>query len=728
MGFNLTSNMLMLAAALVTAAAAAAAAPVVRVEPYGADAFRVRIAPAGGEIFDGAITALLPLAGGSREPSTSASAASAAPGSQTNGNLRVETAADGRRRFVRVSDGKLLLEEQGVAFGPPLDGSHTLPSANVSFGLGAAELFGLGQHRQACYESGGSQTPPLGRVFSPAGGVVHFDLARGEGGASNTLPQLQGATVGEGAHFVFWMNNPAMGTIDFDSRQPASRSMNWSLASVQQLDYLVATTSGSTDDGGGGRGAFELIERFTGWLGRSPGLPEWALGYWHSKNRYASQAELLAAAHGFANRSIPVSYMIIDWMHWKVQGDWSFDPQYWPDPSAMVAEIKGLGMEVMVTVWPFSHNGSKSYDTMVSKGWLTETINHSRPEPETCPENNLCPPGIVTLPDGLHGCLVDVTKPAAMDYVWSMLEKGYYDHGIKAFWLDASEPEYYEFPQWGQVHWKNAKWGNGTMQAGSSAVGGTVAELGQYFALGWTEALQAGLRSKGESSSVMLPRGGYGGSWRTGAALWSGDIWCTFKSLQSQLRTGVSAQTSGFGLWTSDIGGFAADPDKFGGGCNPSNSSYAELVVRWFQFGVTNPIFRQHGSRDTEVWKYGPRAEAMLASIIRWRAQPTIKAYLQRELAKMSATGRPLNRWLWWDFADDVKAWAVDDQYMFGDDYMAAPVMELGATERSVYFPGNPTKTLWTHAFTNDTYISGQVHTVTAPLGAAFPLFKVQHL
>ena len=116
----------------------------------------------------------------------------------------------------------------------------------------------------------------------------------------------------------------------------------------------------------------------------------------------------------------------------------------------------------------------------------------------------------------------------------------------------------------------------------------------------------------------------------------------------------------------------------------------------------------------------------MLASIIRWRAQPAIKAYLQQELAKMSATGRPLNRWLWWDFAADAKAWAVDDQYMFGDDYMVAPVMELGAIERAVYFPGDPTTTHWTHAFTNRSFAAGQVHTVEAPLGAAFPLFKLQ--
>lgn len=65
---------------------------------------------------------------------------------------------------------------------------------------------------------------------------------------------------------------------------------------------------------------------------------------------------------------------------------------------------------------------------------------------------------MVTMPDGLHGGLVDVTQKAARDYVWSMIEDGYGKHGIQVFWLDGSEPENYNFPQWGQVHWQNATW------------------------------------------------------------------------------------------------------------------------------------------------------------------------------------------------------------------------------------------------------------------------------
>jgi alpha-glucosidase (family GH31 glycosyl hydrolase) len=77
-------------------------------------------------------------------------------------------------------------------------------------------------------------------------------------------------------------------------------------------------------------------------------------------------------------------------------------------------------------------------------------------------------------------------------------------------------------------------------------------------------------------------------------------------ALELQVQTALSAQTSGFGLWTSDIGGYSA---VAGGNCDATNSSYRELVVRWFQFGVTAPIFRQHGQRETEIWKFGAEAE-----------------------------------------------------------------------------------------------------------------------
>ena len=69
---------------------------------------------------------------------------------------------------------------------------------------------------------------------------------------------------------------------------------------------------------------FQMMEKYVDAVGHARKMP-WP-GYWHSRNRYASQDELLTAARGFHNRSVPVDVIVIDWFHWKIMGDWSFNP------------------------------------------------------------------------------------------------------------------------------------------------------------------------------------------------------------------------------------------------------------------------------------------------------------------------------------------------------------------------------------------------------------------
>lgn len=91
------------AVVLLSTLLARAAAVAVHIQPWGADSFRIRIAP-GSSIPDQALTALLP------KP-VAAAAVGGSGGVMINGNLRVEPAGAGGRQFVRVSDGKLLLTE-----------------------------------------------------------------------------------------------------------------------------------------------------------------------------------------------------------------------------------------------------------------------------------------------------------------------------------------------------------------------------------------------------------------------------------------------------------------------------------------------------------------------------------------------------------------------------------------------------------------------------------------
>ena len=80
--------------------------------------------------------------------------------------------------------------------------------------------------------------------------------------------------------------------------------------------------------------------------------PEWAAGFWQSKLRYRNQDELLEVAREYKRRGLPLSVIVCDYFHWTRQGEWKFDPEEWPDPQAMVDELRELGAELMVSIWP----------------------------------------------------------------------------------------------------------------------------------------------------------------------------------------------------------------------------------------------------------------------------------------------------------------------------------------------------------------------------------------
>jgi alpha-D-xyloside xylohydrolase len=68
---------------------------------------------------------------------------------------------------------------------------------------------------------------------------------------------------------------------------------------------------------------------------------------------------------------------------------------------------------------------------------------------------------------------------------------------------------------------------------------------------------------------------------------------------------------------------------------------------------------------------------------------------------------------VWFDFPDDPRAWAVEDQFCFGRSVLVAPVTELGARSRRVYLPAGAT---WTDPWTGQTVDGGTWSEADAPL------------
>lgn len=209
----------------------------------------------------------------------------------------------------------------------------------------------------------------------------------------------------------------------------------------------------------------------------------------------------------------------------------------------------------------------------------------------------------------------------------------------------------------------------------------------------------------------MLTRSAWAGMHRFGAALWSGDTMSKWEVLRTSIPAGLGVQMSGIAWWTTDIGGY--------GGGNPSDPVFRELIVRWFQFGFACPIFRQHGARPTEPWLLGNTSLAAVVKVIQLRDK--FRPYIMAQMHRVSLTGQPVNRPLFWDFPADEGAWTAAGQFMFGPDYMVAPVTGMGNRTKTLYLPRGAN---FVHYFSNATYAGGQVVTVPAPLDE-FPLFRV---
>lgn len=476
--------------------------------------------------------------------------------------------------------------------------------------------------------------------------------------------------------YGFFWNNPAIGTVAFGTNKT-----EWHAKSTKKLDYFL--TAGDTPA--------EVEAQYSLATGRTPMMPEYGLGYWQCKLRYRNQEELLAVAREHKRRGLPMDAIVVDFFHWTMQGDFKFEPLDWPDPEAMVKELKELGIETVVSVWPTIDERSENYGAMAENGFLVDADRGNH--------NHMTWMG--------NTVFYDATHPGAQKFVWERCRDNYYRKGIRCFWLDEAEPEY------GPYDFDNYRY-----------FAGPALQCSNIYPVGYAKGFYDGLKAEGETDLLSLVRCAWAGSQKYGVLTWSGDIYSSFRSMREQLQAGLSMGMAGIPWWTSDIGGFLGGDIK--------DPAFRELLVRWFAWGAFCPVFRMHGERspwhereqefrngvrqltsgqDNEVWSFGEENYEILKKylLIRERLRPYV-----RECMRVAAdTGAPVMRPLFYDFPEDKASWEVEDSYMFGPDLLVAPVMEAGMTERRVYLPEGAS---WTNAWTGEVFDGGRTVTVAAPL------------
>lgn len=476
--------------------------------------------------------------------------------------------------------------------------------------------------------------------------------------------------------YGFLWNNPAIGTVTF-----GMNLTKWEAKSTMKLDYFI--TAGDTPA--------EIEMQYSAATGRTPMMPEYGLGYWQCKLRYRNQEEILNVAREHKRRGLPMDAIVVDFFHWTRQGDFKFEPRDWPNPKAMVDELKSMGIETIVSVWPTIDEKSENFGEMCDKGYLVQADRGNA--------NHMTWMG--------NTIFYDATHPGAQAFVWNRCKENYYDYGIRCFWLDEAEPEYgpYDFDNYRYYM-------------------GPALQCTNIYPLMYAKGFYDGLKAESEKDILSLVRCAWAGSQKYGVLTWSGDIYSSFRSMREQLQAGLNMGLAGIPWWTSDIGGFLGGDIK--------DPAFQELLVRWFEWGAFCPVFRMHGERspwyereeefingvrqltsgqDNEVWSFGEANYEILKKYLFIREN--LRPYIRDCMAEASKTGSPVMRPMFYDFPEDKTCWEVEDQYMFGPDLIVAPVMEVDMTERKIYLPQG---TRFTDAYTKKTYEGGQVVTVPAPL------------
>ncbi|MBR2288151.1 MAG: glycoside hydrolase family 31 protein [Clostridia bacterium] len=591
----------------------------------------------------------------------------------TNGRISALVNHGGVIRFYR--DGKLFLQEYYANYGGSITKeSHCMKIVNrewtpyvggdyrltVRFEPNDGEkLYGMGQYQQP---------------YLDLKGCV---LEMAQKNSQTTVPFLV-SSLGYG---MLW-NNPAVGRVTFGKNQTV-----WEAGCCKDMDYYLTVADAPKG----------ILENYTSVSGRAPEMPEDMMGFWQCKLRYRTQEEVLTVARRYKELGIQLDAIIIDFFHWTVQGDWKFDTTYWPDPKAMVDELHAMGIKVIVSVWPSVDRRSENFGEMLERDMLIRTER-----------------GSLQTYDYQGDCLqIDATNPETRAYVWEKCKANYADLGIDDFWLDNSEPDLTKYD------FDNFRYHIGPALSCSNI-------YPQWYSRTYDEPM----RAMGKTS-VNLLRSGWAGSQKYGNVLWSGDVPSTWESLRDQLSAGLNMGLAGIPWWNTDIGGFMEG--------NVNDPDFIELLIRWYEWAVFQPVMRLHGDRepftipalddrdwgggylhtgqDNEMWSYGEQAYQIMRS--NYELRRSLKPYLKEIFAEASSNGSPLMRTLFYEFPEDIQAWRVDDEYMFGPKYLVCPVLHSGAREREVYLPEGQ----WMDIRTEEKYEGNQCITVSAPL-ESIPVFR----
>ncbi|HEV7666729.1 MAG TPA: TIM-barrel domain-containing protein [Chloroflexota bacterium] len=292
-------------------------------------------------------------------------------------------------------------------------------------------------------------------------------------------------------------------------------------------------------------------------------------------------------------------------------------------------------------------------------------------------------------------------------------------------WLDYTDPD---AALWWSASWRRALtdlgYDGGMLDLGELIPADSVMADGtsglqshnRYPLLYAQSAWQAASAARPNGDFALVLRSAALGAQRFQSAQWNGDAvmrWQGSDGLKSMVPAALSFGLSGFPYWHAEVAGYVQT--------DLTHDQERELWLRWLQLATWTSLLRDHlgdQPRDPiDVWLDDGTVQAFRAAA---RVHASLLPYLYSLATEASQTGLPIMRYLPLEAPDDPRAWQEDQSYFLGPTFLVAPVVEPGATTRTVYLPAGE----WVDYWRGTLYSGGREVTVAAPVdGSGPPVF-----
>jgi Glycosyl hydrolases family 31 TIM-barrel domain/Domain of unknown function (DUF5110)/Glycosyl hydrolase family 31 C-terminal domain len=356
-----------------------------------------------------------------------------------------------------------------------------------------------------------------------------------------------------------------------------------------------------------------------------------------------------------------------------------FDPAAFPDPGAMIGQLRDQHFHFGVWEWAWMGHGCQFFDTAVANKYFI--MNGGTP---------------ALASGGWHG---DKT-PAAFDYTrtsafnwWVGLNKPLSDWGLDFMKLDLSASQ---------------------VNSPVTGSGGTLADssknlIHEYHRAAYTvtkayaAAHDPRAMLNGARGLIMPKQSAATNDQMPG--WWTNDTDTSFDGMKTEMgRAAALDTTSTAAYWAGDTGGYRGKPTD-------------ELYIRWLEYTTFTPLQEYFGSKSESgsigsrfPWMFGTQARSMVKSYMQLRYQLLPFRYSNALTAYfVKPTVYPVR-------------WVGTTQLLVGQgssQLLVQPVTTAGATTASVTLPSGT----WIHYWTGKSYTGTATVNTRIDQGPQVPLF-----